>query len=272
MIATGEKQMPAFERPTVTLHYEDTGGDLPAVVFLHGWCDSSGGWGGLTAALRGSFRCIAPDMRGPGQSGLPRDHCYSAEALSNDVAAICESLDVVRPVVIGHSFGGYLAAEISRRFPRFARGVVIEDQVLDLRGFGSQMRTLEAVIRSPETHMAFRKQLFDSMISSAMPPADRELVHRAMEATPVEVGQALWAPLFEFTLPELGERSDALMAALGNQPSLSLDSQPQPDYYAKLEGFAPGTRTEVIESGHWVHLERRADVLAALDRFFASLG
>ncbi|MGH2632428.1 MAG: alpha/beta fold hydrolase, partial [Tepidiformaceae bacterium] len=60
--------MPTFERPTVTLHYEDTGGDGPALVFLHGWCDSAESWASTIEAFRSGFRCIAPDMRGHGQS------------------------------------------------------------------------------------------------------------------------------------------------------------------------------------------------------------
>ena len=34
--------MPTLERPTVTLHYEDSG--RPAVSLLHGWCDAAVSW------------------------------------------------------------------------------------------------------------------------------------------------------------------------------------------------------------------------------------
>ncbi|MGH2634032.1 MAG: alpha/beta fold hydrolase, partial [Tepidiformaceae bacterium] len=221
--------------------------------------------------FRSGFRCIAPDMRGHGQSGQARDFSYGGEALSNDVVALCESLGVAKPVLIGHSYGGYLAAEISRRFPNFARAIVDEDQALDLRVFGGQMRSLESVIRSPATHMAFRTQLFDSMITPLMPPASREMVQGASDNTPVEIGQALWAALFEFTLEELAQRSDELMAALANQPSLSLDSQPQDDYYATLATWSPATKTQVIPCGHWIHLERPQDAQAAIRAFIDTL-
>lgn len=263
--------MPILQRPTVALHYEDTCGPGPAVVFLHGWCDSAEAWATTIDAFRTEFRCIAPDMRGHGQSGQPRDFSYGSEALSNDVVALCESLGVTKPVLIGHSYGGYLSAETSRRFPAFARAIVDVDQVLDLRAFGGQMRALESVIRSPDTHMAFRSQLFESMITPLMPAAARELVQRSKDTTPVEIGQALWAALFEFTPDELAQRSDELMAALANQPSLSLDSQPQDDYYRTLAKWSPGTKTQVIECGHWVHLERPRDAQAAIREFLQSL-
>jgi pimeloyl-ACP methyl ester carboxylesterase len=115
--------MPELNRPTVSLNYEDEGSGDPALVFLHGWCDSSSVWAETTAALSTRHRCLAPDMRGHGQSGQPRDFCYAAEALANDVVAVCEAAAVTRPVLIGHSFGGMLAAVVAARSPGFARAL-----------------------------------------------------------------------------------------------------------------------------------------------------
>jgi pimeloyl-ACP methyl ester carboxylesterase len=263
--------MPTLERPTVTLSYEDTGRGDPPLVFLHGWCDGSPSWAETVAEFSRDHRCIAPDMRGHNRSGLPRDHCYSAEALSNDVVALCESLGVAHPVLVGHSFGGYLAAEVARRFPGFARAIVVEDQPLDLRGFGEQMRALESVIRSPEAHMAFRTQLYDSMTSPLMPPEGRALITRMKDQAPVEVGQALWAPLFEFTPEEMAERSDLLVAALAGQPSLLVDGQEPPGYYDTVRRHAPGITIRTLGCGHWTHLEKPSEFRAALREFLATL-
>jgi len=263
--------MPTLERPTVTVSYRDEGQGDPALVFLHGWCDDSGSWGATLSEFSQGHRCLAPDMRGHGQSGQPRDHSYWPESLSNDVVAICEAAGVERPVLIGHSFGGFLAATVAQRFPGFARAIVVEDQPLDLRGFTGQMRTVEGVIRSPEHHMAFRDQLFESMITSALGPADRDLISRSKLATPVEVGQALWAPLFDLTEAEIAARSDALIDALAAQPSLVIDGQPQPEYHALVARRAPSARTMVIPSGHWIHLEHAPEFRAALREFVGSL-
>lgn len=264
--------MPELQRPTVTIHYEDTGAgpaNAPTLVFLHGWCDGAASWARTVQYFKATHRCIAPDMRGHGGSGMPTDLGYSHEALGNDVIALCQSLGVDHPVLIGHSFGGYLAAEISRRFPGFARGIVVEDQALDLRGFGSQMREMEAAIRTPGTHMAFRNALFESMITPLMSAEARSLVTRLKDTTPVVVGQALWAPLFEFTPEELGERSDALMAALANQPSMSIEHAESPEYHAQLYQHAPNAATRVIECGHWIHLERPVEFRAEVHDFLS---
>lgn len=184
--------MPTLQRPTVSLHYEDNGSGA-ALVFLHGWCDGSPSWADTIAEFAAEYRCLAPDMRGHGQSGIPLDHAFSAEALTNDIVALCEAAGVTAPVLVGHSYGGYLAAETVRRFPGFARAVVVEDQQLELAGFVARMRAIEQVIRSGESHMAFRRQMLDSMVGPLMPPGSRAMLNGLSERTPVDVALALWA-------------------------------------------------------------------------------
>lgn len=259
--------MPVFERPTVALHYEDTGGDNPALVFLHGWCDGRESWTATLEHFRGAYRCVAPDMRGHGLSGLPRDHAYFPEALSGDVVALCEFLGVSRPVLIGHSFGGMLAGFVAARFPGFARAVVVEDQALDLRPLAGQLRQVEPVIFSADQHMGFRDGLFDSMVTDRISAEDRAGIQRLKRATPVEVGQALWAPLFALTGAELGTMAERLIGGLAGQPSLLIDAQPQPGYYEQVRAIAPDVEVEVLVCGHWTHLERAGEFRAAVSRF-----
>ena len=262
--------MASIERPTVTLNYREAGSG-PPLVFLHGWCDGSESWSATMDAFAGSHHCIAPDMRGHGDSGMPRDHCYTSEALTNDIVAVCEQTGARHPVLVGHSYGGYLAAETARRFPGFARAIVVEDQALDLRAFTGQMRAVECLIRSPETHMGFRDQLFEGMVSDAMPAADRQTIARLKSTTPVEVGQALWAALFEFSDGEIAVRSDELMDALGNQPSLLVDASPSAEYHAKVTRRATGAQIAVIKGGHWVHLEHPTEFRARVRAFIDDL-
>jgi pimeloyl-ACP methyl ester carboxylesterase len=210
-------------------------------------------------------------MRGHGRSTLPSDHAYFPEALAGDAVALCETLGIDHPVLIGHSFGGFLAAEIARRFPGFARAVVIVDQPLAFEGFHASVAPMEQAIRSAEGHMAFRRGMFESMITDKMPPDAREVIRRSTEGTPVEVAQALWAVLFESTGDELRDRGRADMAALAGQPSLLLDGRETPGYYDLVRSLAPELETRVLDCGHWVHLERPLEFQAALTGFLARL-
>jgi len=262
--------MPTFERPTVTLNYEDRGAG-ETLVFLHGWCDAAASWADTVGEFSGEYRCIVPDMRGHGGSGFPRDHAYFPEALSNDVLAVCEAAGVERPVLVGHSFGGFLAAFTAMRFPGWARAIVVEDQALALRPFAEQMKAAEGFIRGEDTHMAFRTQLFDSMVSPAMPEAGRALVQGMKDGTPVVTGTALWAVLFEYTLDEIEVMGERMIRAFANQPTLTIEAQPNPDYHALVRSLAPATKTAVIEGGHWIHLEHPEAFRAELRRFLAEV-
>ncbi len=263
--------MPELLRPTVKLHYEDTQDGDQAIVFLHGWCDGSPSWAATLADFKSEYRCIAPDMRGHHRSGQPRDFCYMAEALTNDVVALCESLGVTRPIVVGHSYGGMLAAIVADRFPGFARAIVVEDQPLDFRPFAAQMRSLEPVIRGEESHMAFRNQLLGSMMTELMPADSKAMLESLKHSTPPEVGMALWAALFEFSGSEMEAFGDRLMAALAQQPSAFIDAQETEGYYATVRAAAPDVQISTLGGGHWVHLERPIEFRAALRRFLGTL-
>lgn len=261
--------MPMFASHSCTIHYKDEGKGAPALVFLHGWCDSSDIWRETIAEFSEEHRCIAPDMRGHGQSSFAGDHAYFPEALSSDVVALWQSLGLDQPIVVGHSFGGFLAAEIARRYPDFARAVVIVDQPLDLAGLHAQLAQREDVVRSQEHHLGFREQFLRGLISPLM-PADRaeDVIEQAM-STPIEIAQAFWAVLFEATTDELHERGDADMAALATLPAMSIHGQEPEGYYDELRRAAPGIDIRTLDCGHWVHLERAEEFNAALREFIA---
>lgn len=266
--------MPLHERPTVSLHYEDVKPAAPAdgspcLVFLHGWCDSSSTWTETVAELSKDFRCIALDMRGHGRSAVPHDHTLSHEALSNDVVALCRTLGVERPVLVGHSFGGYVASSVAHRFPGFARAVMVIDQPLAFGELAKALAPIEGVIRGRESHLAWRKAFLEPMLGEATPEVARRRVLEGIEKTPVDVALGFWASIFEQTLEEITDLADHLMRALGGQPSVSVESAAKPEYHELLRAKAPGIETHVVASGHWIHLERPAEIRALVRQLAA---
>lgn len=239
-------------------------------MLLHGWCCSSMSWRGVIDLLRPAHRCLAPDLRGHGASSVPRDHAFFAEALANDVLAICEAAGVERPVLIGHSFGGYLAAEVVRRSPGFARAAVIVDQHMDFAALGARLQQASALVRGEATHLAFR----DSMCQSLMrAPTDvlPEHVERPRRETPVDVALGVWAPLFEYSPDELRTRSDALLDALSRGATLFVDREEMPGYHAALVGRGPHVTVRVLPGGHSIHVEQPEPLVAAVRELLSTL-
>ncbi len=110
----------------VGVHYLRTGGALPPVVALHGLLGSGACWTPLARALQAEFDVVMPDARGHGGSGAPRSG-YRYDDLADDVVGLIRTLELSRPVVIGHSMGGLTAGVVAARAAVTLRGLVLVD-------------------------------------------------------------------------------------------------------------------------------------------------
>lgn len=98
----------------------------PPVLLLHGNPDTSAAWAGVIDALAPTFRCIAPDLPGFGASTAPEGFDYSLDGLVAFMEALYASLAIGEPVhVVGHDFGGLIAAAWISRFPQRAASVTL---------------------------------------------------------------------------------------------------------------------------------------------------
>ena len=80
-------------------------GEGDTIVLLHGWgCDHTI-WQATTEMLKANFRVIAVDFAGFGQSNEPQE-VWGVEEYTQSIEALLSSLGVVRPTLVGHSFGG----------------------------------------------------------------------------------------------------------------------------------------------------------------------
>lgn len=93
-----------------TIEYEDTGGDGPVVVLLHGVLMGPSVWRGVVAELTPTYRCIAPTLplgshRHPLRAGVDR----TSAGLALLVAEFLERLDLRDVTLVGNDTGGALA-------------------------------------------------------------------------------------------------------------------------------------------------------------------
>ncbi len=103
-------------------------GSCPAVVALHGLLDNRRRFADLGSALSDGFRVFTVDLPGHGRS--PRLPSYET---GRHAAAVLEFLAAVvgRPaILVGHSLGGIVAAELAAKWPERVRGILLEDSPL----------------------------------------------------------------------------------------------------------------------------------------------
>jgi pimeloyl-ACP methyl ester carboxylesterase len=103
----------------------DSGGPGVPVVYLNGQFGTQWGWRRVVAELGTEWRQITYDERARGKSKLSGD--YSFEAAVRDVDAVLAARAVDRALLVGWSYGAYVAAHWVRRNPARAIGAVLVD-------------------------------------------------------------------------------------------------------------------------------------------------
>jgi pimeloyl-ACP methyl ester carboxylesterase len=95
------------------------------VVLLHGLASQRRFWNLVVPHLAG-LPVVALDQRGHGDSDRPPDG-YALETVAGDVATAMDALGWSRAVVVGHSWGGAVAATFASRHPERCLAVVAVD-------------------------------------------------------------------------------------------------------------------------------------------------
>ncbi len=117
--------MPTLDRDGVHLYYE-THGSGPAVLLTHGFSATTAAWKPQVEALSERYQLITWDLRGHGRSDSPAEPAAYSEALSvADMLALLDAGGVERPVLGGHSLGGYLSLAFSCAYPERVKGLVL---------------------------------------------------------------------------------------------------------------------------------------------------
>jgi pimeloyl-ACP methyl ester carboxylesterase len=124
-----------LERDGIALHYlewrPDGTGDTAPLLLLHGLSSNAHYWDRLSGFL-GDRRLIALDQRGHGLTGRPPHSPpvpagFAMDELIADAAFVIESVDLGRPVIVGHSWGATVALELAARRPDAISGLVFID-------------------------------------------------------------------------------------------------------------------------------------------------
>jgi pimeloyl-ACP methyl ester carboxylesterase len=103
-------------------HVRDEGpadGHATPVVFLHGFPDTGELWQRQVDALAAAgFRCVAPDLRGRGESERPPDvEAYRLSTMVGDVTGIMDALGIERAHVVSHDWGAALGWVVASLAP-----------------------------------------------------------------------------------------------------------------------------------------------------------
>jgi pimeloyl-ACP methyl ester carboxylesterase len=102
----------------LSLHVREWGPeDGQPIVFVHGWSQNHLCWTKqVESSLAQEFRLVAFDLRGHGMSDAPLEpeRYTDAELWADDLRAILDELELVRPVLVGWSYGAFVICDYLR--------------------------------------------------------------------------------------------------------------------------------------------------------------
>lgn len=118
--------MPTIRTGAVETYYERSGEGQP-VVFVHASILDHSQWDEQVAAIADDHTAVAYDLRGHGLTGGSDLSRYTIEVFAEDLRALVAGLDLDRPVVCGHSFGGLVAQTYAAAHPDEVGGLILAD-------------------------------------------------------------------------------------------------------------------------------------------------
>ena len=233
------------------LYYEDTGGNAPTILFLHGAGGNHLSWWQQIPAFAEEYRCVSVDQRGFGQSpdvaGGP-----GPAALATDALALLDHLGIARAAMVAQSMGGWAAVGAAVQAPARFWAIVLANTVGNLTN----------------AEIAATKQ----RLAATSAPRPAVLWHGALgptfrKAEPVRT--FLYAQVAGLNPPRPADFSDQLARlttpveryVATRVPTMFLTSDEDgliwPELSKTVHDHVPGSRFERVEAaGHSTYFER----------------
>jgi pimeloyl-ACP methyl ester carboxylesterase len=114
------------------------------ILFIHGIAGTSSTWIDAMERLAVRYRVLAPDLLGHGESDKPTGD-YSLGAHASFLRDLLCSLEIGRASIVGHSFGGGIALQLSYQHPEVCERMVL----VSSGGLGSEVNAALRLLAVP---------------------------------------------------------------------------------------------------------------------------
>jgi pimeloyl-ACP methyl ester carboxylesterase len=252
--------------PPVPLFCRDEGTGSP-IVLLHGIGADHTVWNSVIPRLSGSFRVLAPDLRGHGRSVAPVGAGFRFEDLAEDLLALLAAKHASPAHWVGLSGGALLALRIGLDTPEHARSVVLVAGSAYTDGHTRAIGERWAETYAKEGPDAFAIRLLKDLYYPDWIEAHMEIADRLREEVPRRDYRAatLWAKEIA-TFDERGRLPTLRPPVLVIQ---GMDDEVVDASHARiLRQSIPGAKMRILaQTGHMVPIERPEETADAVATF-----
>ena len=240
-------------------------GNGPPILYLHSEIGLS--WDNFLAGFTANHTVYAPEF--PGTAAGDSDAIHQHDDLLDVVLAyeeVVRALGLERAVVIGHSFGGMLAAELAAVFPDLFSGVVLID------AFGLWSNTDPT---SSDLMAGPYERLPDLLFHDPHCPAAQSMRIPSVDAADAldRAAASIWAigcaAKFLWPIPERGLAKRLHRITVPTLIVWGAQDAVVPVHYAsQFADLIAESRVQIIDScGHIPQLEQEAQTIAAVAAF-----
>lgn len=106
--------------------YYEEGKGTP-VLLLHGCPFSSFIWRKVIPILSSSYRCLAPDLLGLGDTETPMNADWSLQAQAGMIVGFIDALDIENTHIVGHDHGGAVAQLLAAKYPERINRLILSN-------------------------------------------------------------------------------------------------------------------------------------------------
>jgi proline iminopeptidase len=272
-----------------TLHVEERGGGDLALIVLHGGpgLDHTQ-FGPFLDDLGDDARLLLVDERGQGRSDRVDPATLTLERFAADVEELAEALGLERYVVLGHSFGAFIALQHAVDFPGRPAGTIVSSGIPSERFLAHVEENLAAFepveLREQVTESWARESQAKTeddvraLLSDQLPFHFADPHDPRIEEFRAGLGDAVYSPEVLAHVAangyggievesRLGEVTHPLLVLAGRQ-----DRTCSVEAATAIAAGVPGSRLVVFEdSGHMTYVEENAAYVDAVRGFLASV-
>jgi len=271
--------MPTFNIPggAGPIHVVDLREESPApasgalpIVFVHGMVGYTGFWNATLASCADRRRAVAVDLRGHGNSGPPSDGDYSISACATDVLGVLDALALDGVVLVGHSYGAFVAIEAAARRPGGVRRLVLVDPPGDFTRVSTQMRDEQllpylASLEGDDWRKVVENDFDDALKGGTTSTA--AAIHARLATMPRDAIATMFRSMMDY---EPSAKLSRYLAAPNTSARAIL--APPNAWPFSLHVLVPTVATTVIpDVGHWIMLDAPDRFIAALDAAVAGV-
>lgn len=254
------------------LYYRERGRGFPLII-LHGFLGMSDNWMSIARALSDCRRVVLVDLPNHGRS--PRIKSLRISEMAERIIDLLDHLGIQSADWLGHSLGGKIAMYIALRWPeRVRRLIVVDIAPKEYPPAPIHQKILDTMVQTPLQQFATKTEVANYFIQTLHNPQIATFLAKNLDYAdgqlrwridPVHL-QRHYSDILRWDIPPKAQPIEAIFIAGGASPYI----RPE-DEALILQYFPRAAIVHIPEAGHWVHIDKRHETIAAL-RSFLSCG